>query len=256
MSERRGSPSSTEADLARTLIAFADTLVAEFDIVELLTRLADSCVAVLNVDAAGIMLAAPGGELRVIASSDEAVRVLELFEAQSEEGPCPSCYRSGLPVVNQDLAASDGGWPLFAVEALAAGFRSVHALPMRLKGTVIGALNLFHAPAGDMRQVDLDAAQTLADMATIAVLQHRALSEAQVLNAHLQNALNTRVVIEQAKGMVAEREHLDMEQAFAALRHHARRHNLQLAVVAERVIDGSLAATALDRTDGPVRGDI
>lgn len=247
MTERSGSSLSRETDLARTLIAFADTLVADFDIVELLTRLADSCVAVLNVDAAGIMLAAPGGDLRVIASSSEAMRVLELFEVQAEEGPCPHCYRSGRPVVHGDLGASDGGWPRFAVEALAAGFRSVTALPMRLRGTVIGALNLFHGPPGEMRGVDLDAAQTLADMATIAVLQHRALSEAQLLNSQLQHALNTRVVIEQAKGIVAEREHLDMEQAFSALRNHARNHNLQLVVVAESVINGSLQATALDR---------
>ena len=188
-----------------------------------MTRLADRCVDVLDVGAAGLMLAAPDGGLRVMASSSEAMRVLELFELQAEEGPCLDCYRTGQPVVNQDLEAANGRWPRFAAEVLAAGFRSVHALPMRLRGTVIGALNLFHIERGEMRQVDLDAAQAFADVATIAILQHRAALEAQVLNEQLNHALNSRVVIEQAKGMVAEREGLDMEQAFATLRRYAAR---------------------------------
>ena len=152
-----------------------------------------------------------------MASSSEAMRVLELFELQAQEGPCLDCYRTGEPVVNQDLATVDGRWPRFAAEALAAGFHSVHALPMRLRGTVIGALNLFHIEPGEMRPADVDAAQALADVATIAILQHRAALEAQVVNEQLNHALNSRIVIEQAKGMVAEREGLNMEQAFAAL---------------------------------------
>jgi len=175
------------------------------------------------------------------------VRVLELFELQTEEGPCLDCYRTGQPVVNQDLEAAHGRWPRFAAEVLGAGFHAVHALPMRLRGTVIGALNLFHTERGEMRQVDLDAAQALADVATIAILQHRAAVEAQVLNEQLSHALNSRVLIEQAKGMVAEREGLDMEQAFATLRHYARNHNLRLADVATDVIDGTLAPSALGR---------
>ena len=231
-----------EAMLARTLVELADTLVADFDVVELLTLLADRCVDVLDVGAAGLMLAAPDGDLRVMASSSETMRVLELFELQSEEGPCLDCYRTGRPVMNQDLATVDGRWPRFAAEALAAGFHSVHALPMRLRGTVIGALNLFHIEPGEMRQADVEAAQALADVATIAILQHRATLEAQVLNEQLNQALNSRIVIEQAKGMVAEREGVDMEQAFVALRNHARNHNLRLADVARDVIAGTLAA--------------
>ena len=168
-----------EAMLARTLVELADTLVADFDVVELLTLLTDRCVEVLDVGAAGLMLVSPEGDLRVMASSSEAMRVLELFELQAQEGPCLDCYRTGQPVVNQDLAAVDGRWPRFAAEALAAGFHSVHALPMRLRGTVIGALNLFHIEPGEMRQADVDAAQALADVATIAILQHRAALEAR-----------------------------------------------------------------------------
>lgn len=236
-----------EAMLARTFVELADTLVADFDVVEILTLLADRCVGALEVDAAGLMLVAPDGDLRVMASSSEAMRLLELFELQSEEGPCLDCYRTGAAVVNQDLATVDGRWPRFAAEALGAGFQSVHALPMRLRGTTIGALNLFKAHPGALEEADVEIAQALADVATIAILQHHAAVESQVVNDQLNNALNTRIVIEQAKGMVAERESLDMEASFARLRLHSRNHNLRLADVAEAVISGAMAASALDR---------
>lgn len=235
-----------EALLARTLVDLADTLVADFDVVELLTLVADRCVEMLDVGAAGLMLVAPDGDLRVMASSSEAMRVLELFEIQSHEGPCLDCYRTGQPVLNQDLTTANGRWPRFAPEALAAGFRAVHALPMRLRGSVIGALNLFHVTPGEVPPDDVDAAQALADVATIAILQHRASLEAQVLNEQLNHALNSRIVIEQAKGMVAEREGVNMEQAFSRLRHHARNRNLRLVDVSNDVIRGALAASALD----------
>jgi len=235
-----------EALLAQTLVELADTLVDDFDVVELLTLLADRCVEVLDVSAAGLMLVSPGGDLRVMASSSDAMRVLELFEQQSEEGPCPDCYRSGKPIVNQNLAVVNGRWPRFAPRALEAGFRSVHALPMRLRGLTIGALNLFRADEGQLEEADVLAAQAFADVATIAILQHRAAAEAQVVNEQLQHALNTRIVIEQAKGVVAERAGLDMEQSFALLRNHARSHNLRLVDVAQAVIDGTLATRSLD----------
>jgi GAF domain-containing protein len=236
-----------EVLLSKTLVELADTLVTDFDVVDLLTLLADRCVEVLDVDAAGIMLAAPDGGLRVMASSSEGMRVLELFELQSEQGPCLDCYRTGQPVVHQDLAEADGRWPRFAVGALEAGFRSAGALPMRLRGNLIGALNLFYNRPGGMKQADVDAAQALADVATIAILQHRAAIDAQVLNAQLNHALQSRVVIEQAKGVIAERRSLDMGQAFSTLRNHARTHNRLLADVARDVVDGTLNPTALDR---------
>ena len=241
-----GDPMTREAMLTRTLVDLADTLVDDFDVVDLLTRLADHCVEVLDVDAAGIMLAAPDGQLRVMASSSEAMRVLELFEIQAQEGPCLDCHRSGRPVVNEDLAVVDGQWPRFAAEALDAGFHSAHALPMRLRGTVIGALNLFRAGPGEMSSSDSIVAQAFADVATIAVLQHRAAQEAQVINEQLTHALNSRIVIEQAKGMLAERLGLDMEPSFSVLRNHARNHNLRLTDLANAIIDGTVAASALD----------
>ncbi len=239
-----------ETELARTLVELADTLVADFDVVELLTLLTARCVEVLDVDAAGLMLVSVEGDLRVMASSSEAVRLLELFEVQSQEGPCLDCFRTGTPVVNEDLTVTSERWPRFTGVALAGGFRAVHAVPMRLRGTLLGALNLFHSEPTHLPDADIEAAQALADVATIAVLQHRAAIEAQVLNDQLSQALNTRIVIEQAKGVVAERLRVEMEEAFAHLRNHARNHNRRLADVAREVIAGTLPAEALDRTHG------
>lgn len=231
--------------LIQTLVELTDTLVDDFDVVELLTLLTDRCVELLGVSAAGLMLVTPNGELRVVASSSEAMRVVELFELQSEEGPCPDCYRTGEPVVRPDLRAPDSGWPRFAPIALQAGFRSVHAVPMRLRGKIIGALNLFRGDHGFLDESDSVAARALADVATIAVLQHRAAREAQILNEQLNHALNSRVTIEQAKGVLSERLGVDMERAFATMRNHARGHNLRLVDVAREVVDGTLPASAL-----------
>jgi hypothetical protein len=181
----------------------------------------------------------------VVAFSSEAVRIVELFEIQAAEGPCLDAYRTGLPIVNQKLSAVADRWPRFAPVAIEAGFRSAHALPMRLRGDIIGALNLFQADEGILEELDLVAAQALADVATIGILHHRAASEAQLVNEQLTHALNSRIVIEQAKGVLAERSSLDMEQAFAQLRKYARDHNLRLADVARGVVDGSVKVEAL-----------
>jgi GAF domain-containing protein len=227
-------------------VELADTLVDDFDVVDLLTLLADRCVQALDVAAAGLMVASAEGELRVVASSSDAMRLLELFEVQAEEGPCPECFRTGEPVVNQRLEATGHLWPRFAPRALDAGFQSVHALPMRLRHRTIGALNLFRTDAGALDEADVSIAQAFADVATIAILQHRAAAEAQAINEQLTGALNSRIDIEQAKGMIAERTGLDMDQSFNRLRRHARNHNLRLADVARAVINATLVAEALD----------
>ena len=235
-----------EGLLARTLVELADSLVDDFDVVDLLTRLTDRCVDVIDVAAAGLLLASPDGDLRVLASSSEAVRVLELFEVQANAGPCVDCYRTGEPIVNLSVRETVGRWPSFAAKAAEAGFQSVHALPMRLRGQTIGALNMFRVDDGPMRDTDLVAAQALADVATIAILQNRAVRDAQVLNEQLTRALTTRILIEQAKGVVSERAGLDMELAFARLRRHARNHNLRLTDVAQAVSSKALPVTSLD----------
>lgn len=232
--------------LARTLVALADSLVADFDVVELLTLLAHRCVDVLDVAAAGLMLVAPDGDLRVVASSSETARVLELFEVQSDEGPCVDCFRTGQPILNVALGDVGARWPHFGPKAVDAGFGSVHALPMRLRDQTIGALNLYCIGDRPMEETDLAAAQALADVATIAILQHRTVRNAQLLNEQLTEALNTRIVIEQAKGVVAERADVDMEQAFARLRRYARSHNLRLTDVAQAVSSKALPVASLD----------
>jgi GAF domain-containing protein len=237
--------------LTHALVQLADSLVDDFDVVELLTLLTDRCVDVLDVTAAGLMLAAPEGDLRVVAASSEAARLLELFELQAQEGPCFECYRTGAAQLNDDLLTADTRWPRFAPFAVRTGFRSAHAFPMRLRGTVIGALNLFRAEPGVMEAADVRAAQALGDVATIAILQHRAMIEAQALNEQLQHALDARVVIEQAKGVLAERTGDSMEQAFDRLRSYARRRNLRLADVAQRLIDGELATQVFEARPGP-----
>jgi transcriptional regulator with GAF, ATPase, and Fis domain len=227
--------------LARTFVELADTLVDDFDVVDLLTLLAGRCVDALDVAEAGLMLAAPSGELRVIASSSDAMRVLELLEEQSLEGPCQDCFRTGTPVLNQRLDdTAETRWPAFTPKALEAGFVSVSALPMRLRSQTIGALNMFRVQTADMSTPDLASAQAFADVATIAILQHRAARQAKVVNDQLVEALDTRVVIEQAKGVLAERRNIDVADAFTRLRTYARNNNLRLSDVAREVVAGLL----------------
>ena len=233
-----------EALLVRTMVELADSLVDDFDIVDLLATLAERCVDVLDVAAVGIMLAAPDGELLAMTSSDETMRTVELFELQSREGPCLDCYRSGQPVVNQDLTSLDGRWPRFARFAVEAGFLAADAIPMRLRGQVIGVLNLFRNQTGSLAVADVTVAQALADVATIAILQHRHAAGTAAVNDQLQIALDSRVLIEQAKGMIAEREQIPVGDAFVLLRAHARNHNRRLVEVAHDVIERVLDITA------------
>lgn len=233
--------------LTKTLVALADTLVDDFDVIDLLTLLVDRSVDVLQVSAAGLMLLAPEGDLRIAASSSDTVRVLELFELQTKEGPCVECHRTGEPVVNQDLSTANSLWPAFAPVALESGFRCAHAIPMRLRGRAIGALNLFSAEVRVLSDNDIDAAQALADMATISILQTEAAAEAKIVSAQLNHALTSRIVIEQAKGVLAERVGVGMAEAFARLRHYARSNNLRLADVALDVVNGVLSDPAFSR---------
>jgi GAF domain-containing protein len=238
---------SRESELVRTFVELADSLVDDFDVVDHLTTLADRCVEVLDVSTAGLMLVSPEGDLRVVASSSEAMRVVELFELQSEEGPCLDCYEARAPILNRHLDEVGSRWSRFATFALEAGFQSVHALPLRLRGEVIGALNLFQSKRQALADGDVRAGQALADVATISILQHRADLEIGVVKAQLAIALENRVVIEQAKGILAERSHLDMDDVFARMRDHARSHNLKLAVLAREVIDGTASVPGVPK---------
>lgn len=241
-----------ETQLVRAMVDLADTLVDDFDIVDLTATLADRCVEILDVSAAGIMLATPDRGLRVMSSSSASAHALEVLEAQTDEGPCIDCFRLGEAVVNADLTEAEARWPRFAAAALGAGFRSAHAVPMRLRGTTIGALNLFRSDEGRLDAPDVVAAQALADITTVALLQHQGATEARAINDQLTHALDSRVTIEQAKGIIAEQAHIPVGDAFTVLRAHARRNSRKLVTVAEEVIAGDLdAVTLLGRTSPP-----
>jgi ANTAR domain/GAF domain len=228
--------------LARTFVDVADTLVADFDVVDFLTLLTTRTAELFEQSEAGLLLADLAGRVNVAASSSHRMELLELFEIQQDEGPCLDCYRSGAPVRCPDLATAFERWPRFAPEAMAHGYASVYALPMRLRAQVIGSLNLLREVPGALDANDLVVAQALADVATIGILQQRASSEQRLLAEQLQYALDSRVTIEQAKGVIAENARLDMDAAFSALRLYARNKNERLVDVAHAVAARTLPA--------------
>jgi transcriptional regulator with GAF, ATPase, and Fis domain len=224
--------------LSETFVELTDTMVADFDVIDFLHVLTDRSAQLLDVSAAGLLLVDQRGELRVVAASSEAARLLELLQVQLGQGPCLDCFRSGRAVTATDLG-TDRRWPRFAEAAAEAGLGAVQALPMRLREQVIGALNLFRDTPGDFDPINVRVGQALADVATIGLLHERTMRRRDTLNEQLQAALNSRVVIEQAKGKLAERLGLDMDQAFNVLRDHARARNLRLSDLARAFIDGT-----------------
>jgi transcriptional regulator with GAF, ATPase, and Fis domain len=235
-----------DARLAQSLVALADTLVDDYDIVDLLDRLVAASVDLLDVDAAGLLLLDQGGRLQLMASSSEEVRLLELLQIQTDEGPCLDCVRTGSPVVADHLTESSP-WPTFAKAATAGGYGVVMALPLRLRNETIGGINLFRAEARSIGEDGLRIAQALADIATIGILQQRSIHRTSLLAEQLQSALNTRLTIEQAKGVLAERAHLSMESAYQRIRAYARNNNLKLSAVAHAIASSTLAADEVSR---------
>ena len=229
-----------EVQVAEAFVELSGTLVAGADVVEFLHILARRSVDLLDAAEAGLMLADERGGLRVMASSNERAHLLELFELQSDEGPCLDCFRSGRPLINEWLDEDPGRWPRFSVRARALGFRSAHALPMRWQDQVIGSLNLFRDDAGSLGEADVALGQALADVATIGILRERTLREARVVSESMQAALSSRIVIEQAKGMVAARGGVTIDEAFELLRAYARNTNSRLPEVAEAAIEGHI----------------
>jgi transcriptional regulator with GAF, ATPase, and Fis domain len=233
-------PVNTEL-LSGTFVDLADTMVADFDVIDFLQMLTDRTVRLLAASAAGVVLAGPRSDLRVAAASSEAAGLIELFQIQNDQGPCLDCFRTGRAVTAADLSEPGQPWPRFAAAATEAGFRAVEALPMRLRDQIIGTLSLFRVEPGALSQADQRIGQALADVATIGLLQERNVRRSEILAEQLQEALSSRIVIEQAKGRLAERLRLDMDQAFALLREHARETNQRLTDVARQVIESPTA---------------
>jgi GAF domain-containing protein len=222
------------ARLAEVFVEIADTLVDDFDLIDFLQRVTTRSTELADVAAAGLLLADPQGRLGFMAASDERVRLLELFQVQADEGPCRDCFHEGRVVTNTDLGSARGRWPSFAPLAHAAGFRSVHAFPLRLRREVIGALGLFGN--GSLDPPSMRIVQALADVATIGLLQERAIHRGELLTEQLQGALNSRIVIEQAKGMIAQLYGTSVDEAFDLLRNYCRRNRLHLSKVAAALV--------------------
>ncbi|MDQ1383834.1 MAG: hypothetical protein QOG65_1213 [Actinomycetota bacterium] len=234
-----------EQNLLTAFIEFADTFVDEYDTVEFLHRLAERCVELVDASEAGIMLADSSGELHYVASSSERMRLIEVFELQHDEGPCLDAYRTGVSVHSGLAADADRRWPRFAPHARDVGFESVSALPMRLRSDIIGALNIFSVSPVPLSDEDRLVVQALADIATIGILQERALGDALVVTSQLEAALESRIAIEQAKGIVAERNQVTVDEAFTLLRNYSRAHNVLLSQTAREIINGNLGASVL-----------
>jgi GAF domain-containing protein len=234
-----------EQDLLTAFVEFADTFVDDYDVVEFLHRLATRCVELVDASEAGIMLADRDGTLRYVASSSERMRLIELFELQHDQGPCLDAYHGGVSVHCGLTEDANTRWPRFAPHARDVGFASVSAVPLRLRTEIIGALNLFSPTPGPLGAEDQTVAQALADIATIGILQERALRDSHIVTSQLEAALESRIVIEQAKGIVAERAHVSIDAAFTLLRGFARSHNRLLSQTAHAIIDGTLSPDAL-----------
>lgn len=250
MTTPAGPAAVRDAEVAEALVGLADTLVADYDVVDLMDRLVVTATELLGGGDAGILLRDQRGGLQLVASTSDQTRLLELFQLQNDEGPCLDCIDQGTAVSVDDLAAAAARWPRFAAEATRGGFRSVHAVPMRLRDQVIGGLNLFQTDLRQLGPRDKRLAQALADIATIGVLQQRSVHRSSLLAEQLQTALDTRIVIEQAKGVVAALADVDMDAAYRRIRKHARDHNLKMGAVAEAVVAGDDVARAIASPTG------
>jgi transcriptional regulator with GAF, ATPase, and Fis domain len=235
-SEAEAASSERSLSLANLFVTLADTLVADYDVVDLMDRLVNACADLFDIEAAGLLLVDQRGGLQVVASSSEQAQVLELFQLQSDQGPCLDCISTGRAVTVGDLGDAGQRWPRFTEAAAAGGFNSVHAVPLRLRQEVIGGLNLFGSSGQPLDAEQQRLAQALADVATIGILQQRSVHRSGLLAEQLQTALDSRICIEQAKGVLAQLGHTDMDAAYRALRRYSRDNNLKLSAVAAAVV--------------------
>jgi GAF domain-containing protein len=236
---------SREMRLNAAFVAVADTLTADYDVVDLMHTLVEECTEILDAQAGGLMLAEHGGALQLLASTSESAQLVEIMQLDAGEGPCLDCFRTGVAVSVPNIEASEGRWPAFRAAALEQGFLSVLATPMRLRGEVIGTMNLFGIRVGELNPRDAAVAQALADVATIGILHERISSHSHLVEEQLQNALDSRILIEQAKGVLAQAASMSMDEAFAALRRYARNHNASLRGVSEGLVNRSIDIRAL-----------
>ena len=238
---------SREHEIIRSFVDLSNELVDDYDVVDMLSQLTTHCASLLDISSAGLLLADGHGVLHLMATSSERTHHLEVFQLQRDEGPCLDCYREQQLVGVADLEGERERWPQFCEAARLAGFRSVHALPMRLKGNVLGTLGLFGEEVGSLEDADLALAQALVHVASVAIVNERAANDRSLVNSQLQQALTSRIAVEQAKGVLAHAGELDMASAFAVLRRYARDHGRKLSEVAAEVVARELSHEVLLR---------
>jgi GAF domain-containing protein len=245
---------SRETRITTAFVAVADTLTTDFDVVDLLHTLVEQCTQILDTDAGGLMLVDEGGRLHLMTSTSEAADFVEIMQLNADSGPCIECFRTGTAVSVPDIALSDGRWPEFRSAALQNGFHSIHAIPMKLRGEVIGTMNLFSTTSGALTARDAAVAQALADVATIGILQERVIREGTILAEQLHRALDSRILVEQAKGMLAHSLTITIGDAFTLLRTYARNNNLTIRDVAQGISTREIPVAAVaPRVDTPRR---
>lgn len=244
---------SREARISAAFVAVADTLTTDYDMVDLLHTLVQECVGILDMHAGGLMLVDGAGELQLMTSTSEAANFVEIMQLNAAAGPCIDCFRTGKAVAVTDISVSEG-WPSFREAALGQGFKSVLATPMKLRGKIIGTMNLFGDVLGEVTARDAAVAQALADVATIGILQERVIRDGQLMEEQLHRALDSRVLIEQAKGVIANELSIGMESAFGLLRKYSRDHNLTIRSVAEQVSNREISVHEVAQTAGGSTG--
>jgi transcriptional regulator with GAF, ATPase, and Fis domain len=227
---------SREHEIIRAFVDLSNELVDDYDVVDMLARLTANCASLLDISSAGLLLADSQGVLHLAASSSDRTHHLEVFQLQRAEGPCLDCYHQREAITVPDLEEERSRWPQFCEAASLVGFRSVHALPMRLKDDVLGTLGLFGEETGRLEDDDLDLAQALVHVASVAIVNERSATDRDAINAQLEHALSSRIAVEQAKGVLAHAGDLDMPTAFAVLRRYARDHRRRLSDVAQEVV--------------------
>lgn len=246
---------SRETRINTAFVAVADTLTTDFDVIDLLHTLVEQCTSILDTDAGGLMLVDGDGHLQLMTSTSEGADLVEVMQLAADSGPCIDCFTTGTAVSVPDIQRTDGKWPEFQKAAMQNGFFSAHATPLKLRGQVIGTMNLFAAKRGALTERDIAVAQALSDVATIGILQERVVREGNILAEQLHRALDSRILVEQAKGIVSHTLSLTMDEAFAVIRAHARNSNLTIRVVAAGISDRSISIesiSAFERRKPPV----
>lgn len=246
-----------ERDIIRAFVDLSAELVDDYDMLEMLSSLTTNCAGLLDVASAGLLIADGSGSLHLAAASSERTWHLELFQLQRNEGPCLDAFHALSPVIAPDLAAEKQRWPMFSQAALMAGFKSVHAVPMQLRGQGIGGLGLFGTHVGRLQDSDLELAQALAHVASVAIVNERAAADHATVSSQLQHALTSRIALEQAKGAIAHSLDLEVDEAFTVLRRYARDHGRKLVDIATMVVTRELSPQTLHqhelaRSDGPI----